>query len=104
MSLDFGLLGIRSSGDMVELVPGPVSEPVSVVASGLGVSAASSAGVLVVPGDSVLLGLDLVGRAGSGVDVPRLVSRVGLVGSGSSMGVSVGWSVEAVSWFVGLSD
>ena len=48
-----------------------------------------------------MLGLDLVALA---VGVPRLVSRMGLVGSGSSIGVSVDWSVEAVSWFVGLSD
>ena len=82
MSLAFGFSGIRSRGDTAEPVPESVLEAVSVDASGPAISATPSAGVLVSPGDSVLLGLILVGRTGSGVDVPRLVSRMGLVGSG----------------------
>ena len=95
MSLAFGFSGIRSRGDVVVLGP--------VVASGYGVSVWASVGPGVVPGSSVVLVLvGLAGLTGSAVGVPRLASGVGLVGSGSSIGVA-GGLVGAVSWFVDLS-
>ena len=90
-----GLSGIRSKGDRLARA--------CVVAWASGVSLLVPAGTDVAPGRLVTLGLDLVALSGSGVAVPRFVSRTGLVGSGSSMGVA-GRLIEGVSWFVGLFD